>query len=660
MIRTRGLSGIFSKERGSVRISIATKLILSFLLIIIMTSAIFTAVGITLISDHIESDARNQVSDDIDKARNIYLTKQSSINNVVRSAANSFPIREGVLSGEMDQAVDEMTGIKIREALDILTLTDSNGTVLFRAGNPEMNGDSTASYELIDSVISEEMSVSGTTLLAARDLIMESPLHAEDLSAGLAQSAEELNDLEAMILGAAAPIVTSDDALIGVVYGGILLNENRNFICDLAQSIYQNKKYKNQEIGFVTIYQNGNELSSCPDTGSGEIEIVGAEEGDLISSVLEGGTRWIGRNLIGENRYVTVVEPLKNSNFDPVGMLQVGQLEQIYRDINNQIVIAFLSITLVGALIASLFAYFIAQRISVPLKKLVGASREVAQGELDARVDISSMPNDELGELAEAFNSMAKALEQRDVRLKELTRSRISRSERLALIGKLSANVAHELNNPLQGIVTYAHLLLEEMPADSVSSKSVQVIVTQANRCREIIRGLLDFSHQREPEKGLNDVNVVIEDAITLVERQALFHNIKIVKEFDANLPMTILDPSQVERVFVNMFVNAAEAMEGDGTLTLKSAFNPLEESIDVTVSDTGCGISDENIRRIFDPFFTTKEVGQGTGLGLAISYGIIGEHGGRVSLDTEVGKGTTFVVMMPVMTESELQAEHE
>ena len=656
-----GLSGIFTERSGSIKISITTKLILSFLLIIIMTSAIFTVVGIILISDHIKDDARDQILDDLDAARDIYLTKQSSINNVVTSTANSFLVREGVISNEMDQAIDELVGIKIRHALDILTVTDASGDVLYRTGNPEIYGDSTASYELINSVISEEMPVSGTALLASTDLMTESPRNSDNLSVSFAQAfgtqpGEDVSDLDAMILGAAAPIINSEDDLIGVVYGGVLLNNNRDFICDIRQSIYQNKKYDNQDIGFISIYQNDTELLTCPGTGPGYVIVEQSDADDIVSSVIKDGTRWYGRNMIGGSRYVTVYEPIKNSNFNPVGMLQVGQLEQRYLDMKNQLVVAFISITLIGALLASLFAYFIAQRISVPLKKLVSASAKVAQGDLDARVDFNSMSNDELGELANAFNSMALALKQRDEKLMELTTDRIGRSERLALIGKLSANVAHELNNPLQGIVTYSHLLLEQMPTEDHNVKAVEVIVTQANRCREIIRGLLDFSRQREPDKSLSDVNLILHEAISLVEHQALFHNIKIVKEFDAQLPMTILDPSQMERVFVNMIVNAGEAMEGSGTLTLKTDFNPFDEAIEITVSDTGCGISEENIRRLFDPFFTTKEVGQGTGLGLAISYGIIGEHGGKVSLETEIGRGTTFVVILPVVTEAVLQ----
>jgi two-component system NtrC family sensor kinase len=335
-----------------------------------------------------------------------------------------------------------------------------------------------------------------------------------------------------------------------------------------------------------------------------------------------------------------------------MGMLQVARLEQKYLDINQQIVIAFVTITIIGALLAIIFAYFISKRISVPLKQLVSASRNVAQGNLDARVDINSMSNDELGEMANAFNAMTFALEERDAKLKELTQSRIRRSERLAIIGKLSADIAHELNNPLQGIVTYSHLILENMPAEHPDVRFVEVIVTQANRCREIIRGLLDFARQREPVRRPNDINLALQDSLTFLENQALFQNVHIEMELDPELPMAIIDPSQMERVFMNMMINAAEAMDGEGCLTLTTEFDPDDVQIIILVSDTGRGITEEDKRRIFDPFFTTKEVGQGTGLGLALSYGIIREHDGTIAVESEVDKGTTFIVRLPASIE--------
>jgi signal transduction histidine kinase len=224
-------------------------------------------------------------------------------------------------------------------------------------------------------------------------------------------------------------------------------------------------------------------------------------------------------------------------------------------------------------------------------------------------------------------------------------------SERLALIGQLSANVAHELNNPLQGIVTYSHLLLEGEVCDDKTRLSLQKIVTQANRCRDIIRGLLDFSRQRKPDKTLCNVNTILEECVSLLENQALFHNVRIEMALDKGLPLVVIDPSQIERVFINLIVNAAEAMNGNGNITLTTGYKPDDQKIEIYCIDTGSGISAENLEKIFDPFFTTKETGHGVGLGLAISYGVVKEHKGEILVESEDGKGTTFIVRLPIST---------
>jgi two-component system NtrC family sensor kinase len=225
----------------------------------------------------------------------------------------------------------------------------------------------------------------------------------------------------------------------------------------------------------------------------------------------------------------------------------------------------------------------------------------------------------------------------------------------LALIGQLSANVAHELNNPLTGIVTYSHLLLEDTDCDDPIKKSLEKIVGQATRCRDIIRGLLDFSRQRKPDKVLSNINTVMDQCLSFVENQALFHNIGLHKNFQEDLPMVVIDPSQIERVIMNMIINAAEAMDGEGELILTTRGGSGSRTIELMFKDNGPGISEENIEKIFDPFFTTKDVGHGTGLGLAISYGVIKAHKGTISVESEIGKGTTFLVRLPVKAVDEV-----
>jgi two-component system NtrC family sensor kinase len=655
MSERRGISASSESDQKEIKISITTKLILSFLLIIVMTSAIFTGVGIWLFRGHIEDDAQEQTRDDLENAREIYLEKLNQIGRTVRSTAVSFPIREAILTGDMEQVSRELMGIKIRDTLDLLTITDESGKVLFRTGAPGRNGDNIAENELIYSVINDELATTSTTVISQDHISKESPFMADNAQFVFNTNSElnpgsNLGENEGMILGATAPIYSSQADLIGVVYGGVLLNDNLDFICEIKQGVYKNQKYEGQDLGMVTIYQNGIDILTCPRIANPVEDSPTSDE--MFEQVVEEGSPWIGKVNVDDRWYVSVAEPIRNSDFENIGMLQVARLEQKYLDINQQIVIAFVTITIIGALLAILFAYFISKRISLPLKQLVSASRNVAQGNLDARVDINSMSNDELGEMGDAFNAMTYALEERDEKLRELTQSRIRRSERLALIGKLSADIAHELNNPLQGIVTYSHLILEHMPEEHPDIRFVEVIVTQANRCREIIRGLLDFARQREPDRSRNDINTVLQDTVTLLENQALFHNIQIEMALDPELPLAVIDPSQMERVFMNMIINAAEAMEGQGNLTLTTEFDPIEEQIIIFVSDTGNGINEDDMQKIFDPFFTTKEVGQGTGLGLALSYGIIREHDGSIAVESEVGKGTTFSVRLPAALE--------
>ena len=656
-------TGIESSSDNGIRMSIATKLILSFLLIIILTSAIFTAVGIAAISNHIEADVQEQVREVLDNARDIYMDQLDHVNGVVHSTGQRSLISDALASGQVERAADELEGVRILEALDILTVTDKHGNVLFRTSNPDLSGDDKSSDELVQAVMKYQMPAAATTVISAEDLGRESPLLADKLRATFADLPEarqegEAEAFEHMMLGAAAPIFDAQSELIGIVYGGVILNGNEDLACHLKQDVFSNTRYNGKDIGFVSLYQDDLGIASCPRITSGSGAIGSRLDDDTFGQVIESGRLWTSRDEVMDAWYVTAFQPIRNADFETVGILQVGTLEQRYLDIRNQIIVSSLAITLGVALVAIIFAYFISQRISIPLKQLVTASRRVARGELDARVEIQQRSNDELGELAYSFNAMASALAERDERLKKLTQSRIRRSERLAMIGKLSANVAHELNNPLQGIVTYSHLLLERMPSKDPETKYIEVIVTQANRCRDIIRGLLDFARQREPNKASSDVNIVLQESMSLLENQALFHNVQIMKEFDATLPQAIIDPSQIERVFMNIIINAAEAMDGSGRLALRTSYDQAEGFIDISFEDTGHGIADEDTRRIFDPFFTTKEVGKGTGLGLAISYGIVQEHGGTILVESAIGRGTTFTVRLPVSPESDQQIE--
>ncbi len=222
-------------------------------------------------------------------------------------------------------------------------------------------------------------------------------------------------------------------------------------------------------------------------------------------------------------------------------------------------------------------------------------------------------------------------------------------SEKMASLGKLAAGIAHEINNPLGGILIYSSLMMEDLPEDDAKRGDLARIVQEAGRCKDIVKSLLEFARQTEPKMEPTDINRAINDGLFFLVNQALFHNIKIVKQFDSFLPFVHGNASKLKQVFMNIIVNAAEAMHGNGTLMINTSPAPDGKMVLIEFTDTGEGIPEENLTRIFDPFFTTKDVGKGTGLGLATSYGIVQDHGGTIRVKSKVGKGTTFTIELPV-----------
>ena len=638
---------------GGVRVPISTNLILSFLLIITIISVVFFIVGIRLIGDRVVAEAQGKVGQDLNSAREIFRGELRHINDVVHLTADRFFLKDAMMSDNLELIADELAQVREIENLDILSITDPYGVVALRSNNPAAIGDDMSDDNIIEVVLIREVPAAAPQITLARELMLESPALAEQaklsfVETPLARPRDETALTDGMMLRAAAPIFDYNGKLIGVLYGGVLLSKNYEIVDTIKQTVYQDLTYNGKDIGSATIFQDDVRISTNFRNEDGTRALGTRVSEDVYNQVVREGEPWIGRAYVVNDWYITAYEPIRNIYNRIIGILYVGVLEQKYLDAKQQTVLAFLAITFLGTLAAMTLSYLLAKRISVPIEKLAQAAQDIAHGKLNTRV--ASTSNDELGDLAESFNSMASSLQQRDQQVKEYTKNKIMESERLALVGQLSANIAHELNNPLQGIVTYSHLLLEKLPCEDTSSvSSLNRIVTQANRCRDIIRGLLDFARQRKPDKTICNLNSVLQECLTLVENQALFHNIEIECEFDTSSPMIVIDPAQFQQVALNLIINAAEAMEDGGTLSVSTRFEPENDSLAVMISDTGYGISEENFEKLFDPFFTTKEVGHGTGLGLAISYGIIKEHGGRIDVESEVGQGTTFTVHLPL-----------
>ena len=220
-------------------------------------------------------------------------------------------------------------------------------------------------------------------------------------------------------------------------------------------------------------------------------------------------------------------------------------------------------------------------------------------------------------------------------------------SEKLASLGNLSAGIAHELNSPLTGILNFSHFIKEECADQEQVQKDIDIVIRETERCKKIIKGLLDFARQSQPEKKCHDIIAVLNKTISLVAYHKDFRNIKFIKDISDNLPKILFDEDQMQQVFMNLIVNAQQAMVEGGMLRLSTIYHEQRRVLDIVFEDTGPGISQNEIQKIFDPFYTTKDMG--TGLGLSISLGIIENHGGKLIAESHEGMGAVFSVRLPV-----------
>jgi len=638
-----------------MKISLKTKLIISFLAVIIICGLVATIVAIRLIGTGIISQAQDKVRIDLNSARHIYQDAIGEVEALLRFSAQRYYIKDALLAKDIEALKKELEVIRKRESLDVLTLTDKNGRVIVRARNPSVSGDEQAQNELISRALSSKEVISATVIVPREELLKEGPdlaeqAHIKFIATAKAKPSLETEQTSGMMIKAAAPVFSYDGSLLGVLYGGNLLNRNYKIVDEVKETVYQAVKYKGKDIGTVTIFQGDLRISTNVKAEDGSRAIGTRVSQEVYEQVLVRGLPWIDRAFVVNNWYITAYEPIKDISGKIIGILYVGILEEKFTDMRQRAIAIFLGITLAGMAIALIVSSFLAYGILQPIRRLVFASHQLAKGNLEYEVKLKS--KDEIGELSDAFNLMASSLKERDKRLKEYAQQQIMKSERLATLGQLAAGVAHEINNPLGAVLMYSHLSLEEMEPEDPRRTNLEKAIGEATRCKDIVRRLLDFARQTEPKVEELDANEILQRTLSLVENQALFQNVKINRVFSPSLPKALMDGSQMQQVFTNIILNAAEAVDGEGELTIATRMASDGEFIEIEFTDTGCGIPQENLEKIFDPFFTTKQVGRGTGLGLAVSYGIVARHKGTIDVKSELGKGSTFTVRLPLRTE--------
>lgn len=348
--------------------------------------------------------------------------------------------------------------------------------------------------------------------------------------------------------------------------------------------------------------------------------------------------------------------------------MSLKQVDEQLAESRNHMIISALATVL---LIAVISAAFIDKVVRRPVQKLIEGTKEISGGNLDFRIATDS--RDEIGELGSSFNRMAAELKRANDEIKDWSttleekikqkteelqkaQTHIILMEKMASLGQLSASVAHELNNPLEGVLTYTKLLRKKLQNRSLSDRDLEemighltFIADETLRCGNIVKNLLLFSRTQSAGFKPENLNAILGKCIRLIQHHLEIHNIVLREELNPDLPLIYCDANQLQQAFLAIAMNAVGSMPGGGTLKIETIHRPSNGEVEVAISDTGVGIPLEVLPKIFEPFFTTKTEGKAVGLGLTVAYGIVQRHEGRILVDSQENRGTTFTVVLPI-----------
>lgn len=649
-----------------LNLPLRVKFVLSFLGVICFGGILTLTFGTRLEHNTIFSLAQAKVRHDLASAWMVYNEKLNNIRDIVLLNSMRESIQHAVTHDDRETLMKYLSRVRKDFRLDILTLTDTQGRVILRTTQPEIKGDDQSQDPLIDRALRGE-TVQATQIIPKEELLKEGKdladrAYLKFIPTPKAAIRKEDHEEDGMMLKAAAPLIDETGDIIGVLYGGILLNQNYEIVDRVKEIVFKGEKYKGIDIGTVTIFQNDLRVSTNVKSLEGQRAIGTRVSKEVNKAVLEEGKAWIHRAFVVHDWYIAAYEPIRSIDGEIIGILYVGMLEKPYIDLRNNVMLTFTGIAIICVAILLVILYFITSTIIHPLQSMVVATTKIAQGDLSHKVNINF--RDEIGQLAQAFNQMTEDLNKAnkkliqwgktlEIKVKERTKKlqemqdSLVHSEKMASLGKMAAGVAHEINNPLTSILINTHLMLEKTEKNDTFYENLSLIADETSRCSEIVKGLLEFSRQNPPQKNFADINELIDSTLSILENQVAFQNIKIIKNLGQNLPQIEIDTNKIKQVFWNLAINAAEAMPEEGTLTIVTRYSKDKKYIEIEVADTGIGIPKEKIRQLFDPFFTTKD--KGTGLGLAVSYGIIEQHQGKIEAKSEESQGSTFIISLPI-----------
>jgi signal transduction histidine kinase len=609
-----------------------TKLIVPYVVLTVLTALGGLFVVTRLVTSSVRERFVNQLFEASRVAADGIVRRERSHLENLRLMAYTEGVRDAVASRDPQALQDLLWPIVLNNSIDVVSIVGGDGVEILSLARDPQTGQYVGSQRMMD--------FSGVSLVV--DVLAGQSDDRGDKFAGFLQTTY------GAYLFTSAPIETESGEVLGAILTGTSLE---TLLSDL----------KTQSLADIVVLDSNGTLVST--------SLVQPEEGYATVELSPGEVDGIGPSLTKEvtlysRPYQIVYAPLvvRQQGMGVLGVLLPSNYIVSTEATSRNTFSLLFSLTTVGVIVVG---YVLSQSIARPILRLRAMSQAVASGDLGQQTGIEA--GDEIGELASAFDTMTLHLRERTEeaarlyaetvqRNKELaeinrrlqtTQQQLIQSEKLASVGQLTAGIVHDVKNPLAVIKGIAEELRDEPGLDPAIKEQMTVVRDNASRAATIVGDLLKFARQAKPEMRQSDMRESVEAAVRLTEYLARKGNVQVVKDVPARAVTAYYDNGQIEQVLINLIQNAIQAMPAGGTLRIN--LSQAAGALAVAVEDTGVGIPAEDLGRIFDPFFTTKKEGEGTGLGLSVSYGIISRHGGKIGVESAVGKGTTFTILLPV-----------
>jgi len=658
------------------RRSILSSLISSFTLAILIPSGIAQIVGSLSIYFRVTHQVQAMVLADLNAARVLYNAKIREIESAVRLTAAAPGFIAATSRSDWAEVASRLRRVAERESLDILTLLDERGRVIARRAGPGGSAEIRSDDEIIRRVLEDGVPSSGTQVLDAEMLRRESPdlaarARTRILPTPRASPTERSEETAGLVMKAAAPVRAADGKVVGILCGAELLNGDEDLVDRIRDTVFSGDEHAGEGNGTATIFLGDLRIATNVMKAGGRA--IGTRVSDEVrAAVLDRGERWVDEAFVVDDWYITAYEPIQNIAGGSIGILYVGIPRAPFLAMLYQTIGILTGVTILGVALVIALSVRIARHLGRPLAEIAARAERIADGQVGERIAVEAPA--EIGSLARSLEAMrsrlvdareelrrwAETLERRvqeRSRALEAAQAEVMQSEKLASVGLLASGFAHEINNPLTGILANASLALEGLPGDAPGRAEVQVVVDEAMRARDVVRRLLDFARESLPRRVPQAIEPIVDRALERARAAGALDAARVEKTVEgAPLPPVEADADGLGVVFWNLIQNAAEAMPQGGDLRI--ALRPLRDAdgraraVEVEFADTGHGIPPDVIGRVFDPFFTTKE--SGTGLGLAVSYGIVRRHKGTISIESPAEGGTRVRVTIPAAEREE------